>query len=343
MLLFVDGVVRIIPEDVDPKDSDVLKTLTNEIPGSLTSISPIPWDIDVEDVDIQRMDKAFRYIAKSLPLMQKGNFELIIGEGGTVSILGHVYLHQMKLSERVRESLIKNNLINLGITEIVRSLGAENYFPVPEKVSNLILSYIANRISRRVGLDSVTDEDLTFTVNSLDRLEVSQEIVSGTPEGALLSAIISTTIPEELGRLPPREIRELRDAYAGIREVFQAYLPQLALRSKLYRISDLNLFRDRINEISYQINSECEKLRSAVWARRFKGWGPFAVCTLFTVGATLIDPAYGFTFAAGNAGVEFLKKVFFKEQPENVEVKACHMLADLKTAILDRAKLDALI
>jgi hypothetical protein len=45
MLLFVDGVVRIIPEDVDPKDSDALKTLINEIPGSLTSISPIPWDM----------------------------------------------------------------------------------------------------------------------------------------------------------------------------------------------------------------------------------------------------------------------------------------------------------
>jgi len=219
ILLLVDEVIRIVPHDVDPGDRDQLKELIQEIPGCLRSIAPTDYDVNIDDINVLRMNKAFRQIRANLPMIQDGKIELKI-KGDSISVAGHVFLHQSKVSKQIHDALIENDLLDPILQEILGLVKEECYL-VPTQASNLILSYIADRIAGRTGLDSVTDENLSFLVNSLDNMGCFLERPSGSTEGSLLSAIASISIPKSIEQITLREYRELRDSYVDIREVFK--------------------------------------------------------------------------------------------------------------------------
>jgi hypothetical protein len=343
ILLLVDQVIRIVPHDADPEDSDQLKELIEEVPGCLTSISPRDFDIDIDDLNLRRMNKALCHIAESLPKARNREVDLSIGTEGQISIAGHVFLHRSKVSDPIRNALIENHLLNPQLQGLIKSVGIEEYYSVPEQASNLILSYIADRIARRTGLDSVTDENLSFTVNALDNTGVWLERPTGAIEGSLLNTIVSVNIPLIIERIPLRDYRELRNSYIDIRETFKEYVAHVSLIHRLYRIEDIRTLEDRLQDIAKKVREECDRYQRTTLAKQFKDWGPLAVCSLLTITAAIMDPAYAIAFASGTVAMELVKKVFLEERSTEKPHRACQMLADLRKEILDISSIQALI
>jgi hypothetical protein len=94
-----------------------------------------------------RLAKALAFLAKSRPKRssEKVKIEVVISKTGSISILGHVFLHHAKVSPAIRDELRRNKLIIEGFDGLL-----EGFLVVDQDASNLILSSIAENISRRI-------------------------------------------------------------------------------------------------------------------------------------------------------------------------------------------------
>lgn len=71
-------------------------------------------------------------------------------------------------------------------------------------------------------------------------------------------------------------------------------------------------------------------------------WAPFAVCSMLTIGAALLSPAYGVFFAVGTLSVDFSKKVLIERKEGAETPQVCRLLASMRKDILGRVAIDAL-
>jgi hypothetical protein len=99
-----------------------------------------------------RLAKAFAFLAKSRPKRssEKVKIEVVISKTGSISILGHVFLHHAKVSPAIRDELRRNKLIIEGFDGLL-----EGFLVVDQDASNLILSSIAENISPQGQKDTL--------------------------------------------------------------------------------------------------------------------------------------------------------------------------------------------
>jgi len=342
MLLLTDQIDRIVPEDADPKDPDIIRELIQEIPGCFVSKSPGGADIEFDRLTLQRLKRAFRYIREQSFGDKSRQITLCFGMGGELSIDGHVFLHHGKVAPRVRELLIEEGMLLPSVEELIKNSGIENYYPIPERASNLILSCIADRIARREGLDTVTDEEMDFAMTTMNSCRVAIGRPQGSVEGALLSAVANVAIPHEVEKLSIRTYKDLRESYTGIREAIKEYVTNISALNRLGRIEDGSVLSEKIIDIAEKIKSECDAYTKSNFARKFKGWAPFAICSMLSIGATIANPAFGLTFAAGTVSVGLLKKVFIESKRDIDVPEASMLLGSMRKEIINRATIDML-
>lgn len=343
MLLLTDQIERIVPKDADPEDDDSIKELIQSIPGCLISRPPEQYDIDFDHLTLDRLRCAFRIIKQQVDTAKEGRVEIVIGPAGSISIDGHTFLHRAKMAPQVRELLEDEGLLLPFLEDYAESIGAEKYLPVPSEASNLVLSCIADRIARREGLDTATDENLPFATSTLNSLQVSVGAPAGSVEGALLSAVAAISIPEEISNLRIADYSELRESYTSIRNAFQSYITEISAINRLYRIEDPRVFAQRIASVAEQIEKESSTYKKSKFSRRFKSWAPFSVGSILSVGAAMADPAFGLAFVAGSVTVGLVAKVFIEDRPSIDTPVACRLLADLRSDILKKATVNALV
>lgn len=343
MLLLTDQIDRIVPEDAVPNDPDLIKELIQEIPGGFVSKSPTTEDIEFDRLTLQRLKQAFRYIREQSFGEKNPQIQIRVGRGGALEIDGHVFLHHGKVAPRVRELLIEEGMLSPFLEEVVKNTGEENYHPVPERASNLILSCIADRIARHEGLDTVTDEELGFVATTMDSCRVAIGNPQGSVEGALLSAVAKVAIPQEIEILSIRSYKDLRESYSGIREAFKEYVTNISALNRLGRIEDSDVLSERILDIADKLKRECDAYTKSNYARQFKAWAPFAVCSMLSIGAAIVDPSFGLTFAAGTVSLELLKKVFIEDRRKVGTPEACRLLGGMRKEIIKRATIEALV
>src|SRR6185503_6472983 len=242
VLLLADEVSRIVPLEADVKDPDDLAALQATIPNCLRSVPPQGHDVTFEASDLSRFVKTFAYI-RGLKKGKTGDRqELVvhIAPGGAVSVQGHVFLHDSKMSSAVREELARHGLL---VDGLARRLGHHDYVIVDERASNVILAAIAAQMARRLGLATITDRPLPFVVNSLGGLDIERAGGHGRAEGALLAALASLMIPSATARLALSDYRELRESYSGIRRAFQGLTAETSRINRLDRMEDPTRFR----------------------------------------------------------------------------------------------------
>jgi len=342
MLLLTDEVQRIVPRDAATNDPDSIKEIAQVMPVAFTDKAPETTDIDFDDLTLDRLRHAFRDIRASIGQEGKRRVSLRAHPDGSVSIDGHVFLHQSKAAPRVRALLMEEQMLLPFLQDYAADTGTGDLLPIPEPASNLILSCIADRIAAREGLDTATDVVMDYASLSMNALGVSVGKPAGSVEGALLSAIATINIPDDIGRLDIRKYAELRDSYYSIRAAFKEYVATIAITHRLGRIGDPAILADTVCSVAEKIRSECDELRRSAYARRFTEWGPFAVSSVLAVGAALADPSYGLVFAGGAVGLEFIDRVYFEKGREEQTPEACRLLADLRTHILKSADIAAM-
>ena len=342
LLLLTDNVLRIVPKEAVPDDSDEMTELIQEIPGALVSKPPMDVDIEADELTLQRMQKAFKQISEVIYAEGERKIEITLDKNGGISIGGHVFLHHGKVSGRIKEALIEEGMLRPNVERITQNIGIEEYYPIPEPASNLILSHIADKMARRLGLDTVTDEQLYFTTNSLNDLNVAIGEPMGSAEGLLLSAISEILIPDQIEHLDIKTYIDLRESYTDIRFALKRYVTELSSINRLGRIQDISILKDRIRDIAEETKQESDQLMKTKFAKKFNRWTPFAITSLLSVGATIVDPAYGILFSTGSVSIELLKKAFFDQNRRHETDTACQLLANLRKDILSRSTLNDL-
>jgi len=236
----------------------------------------------------------------------------------------------------IHEQLDRNGLI------LRAPFGEEGFLVVQEAASDLILSAIAENISRRTGLDAITDKPIPFALNGLNNLGVTGPITGGA-EGALLTSLVSVLIPAEVALLDVKRYRDLRESYVSIRGAFKELTADLARINRLDRIQDPKALSDEVRAASQDFTRQYLDFRKSTYARNFKRWAPLYVGGLLAVAGTLVSPP----LAAGMAGVSLVVELIQKEVesrsgqagPERV----FNMLAGLRKDIITQSGIEQMI
>ena len=340
VLLLADNLTRIVPTDVETSDPENLLALQESVPGCLRSISPEAPDVAIEEHDMPRLAQAFAFLARSQPKRsQKGvAIEMVISKTGSLSVLGHVFLHHAKVSPAIREELRRNRLIVDGFEGLV-----DGFVVVDRNASSLILSNIAENISRRIGSDAITDEPVPFALNALNNLGVKRATVPGAAEGALLSSLASVLIPLDVATLSPRDYRDLRDAYASIRTAFKELTAELARINRLNHIQDPKFLRHHVKITAAEFFKEYQAFRKSRYARGFREWTPLYVGGLLSMVMTVVAPPVALGIAGVSLGIQVIQKRLDGPTGPVGRERIFNMLAGIRKDVIRRTGVKQII
>lgn len=289
ILLLFDRVVRIIPKDIDYTPSQGISEILDLFPDALKDIHPTKYDIEMKDTELQRMEKMFKFVSEKKKL-EREKIEAYIFKNSEISFKDHVFLHPEKVSEEVFDLLKKYGLMLFNGENPFESYGISiESLIVNEKASNLILSCLADRMSKRYGLNTITDQSLGFTFSSLNAFDIQ----SGTPNGMLASSIFKIMIPEEICFVDIDKYGEIREKYSELRPLFHKTILELSDLSRLEYINDSSELKERINEATKDFSEEFEEFQKSKFQRQVKRWIPISLGGLFSIfgavaGSTLL-------------------------------------------------------
>ena len=343
VLLLVDEVVRIVPEEAEHADSPATRQLLDAMPGCLKRISPLPEDKSFDSLNFHRLQKAFRHIRDKNSGKPKKNFDLTIHQDGSVQMKGNAWLSNEKVEQRVRDLLFEYDLAADTTNPFTGLAPFKNAILANEEASGLIVSYIADRVSRRTGLDTMTDEPVAFAVRSLDALGISDKSLDREGEGALASAIAQFVVPASVERISSTDYAELRESFADVREAFQELVRVVASHAKLNRAQSGNVLELRLKTAIEDFQREWYLYRKSRFARRLKQWAPMCIGGLLTVPAALLSPILGFGTAAAGFAITVIEKSLTKDEGPYGQGKTFNLLCQLEKQILRKSDVKPLI
>lgn len=334
VLLLSDSVTRIVPTDVELDDPDELRALQGSIPNCLRAISPEERDVMIESQNLPRLARAFAFLARAEGKRSKKKITITIS-GGSMSIAGHVFLHTAKISPVIHEELQRHRLI-------LKGFGQGDFLAVDEGASHLILSAIAENISRRTGFDTITDKPVPFALNALNGLGVGGTGPTNA-EGALLSSLATVLIPASVGSLERDKYRILRESYAGIRGAFKELTAELARINRLERIDDLQALKEQVEVATEEFVKQYQTFRKTRYARGFKSWAPLYIGGLLSMASALVAPPVAVGIAGASLGIQVLQKRLEGPSDRPGRERVFNMLAALQKDIFKRSGVKQLI
>ena len=341
VLLLVDEVVRIIPKDTGHADSLQTRKLSDEIPGCLKSISPTDNDIAVDFIKFNRLEKAFAQIRAKNRGRSPKNLRINI-DGGRFRVEGNVWLSNSKLEPQIRELLIKYDLADMA-SPIAEMVPFENAILANEDASGLIVSHIADRIARRTGWDTMTDEPLPFVVRSLDALGFTDKSLDREGEGVLASTIANIVIPSAVEQLSIPQYQEIRESFEDVRRAFQELVRAVSTHANLNRAQTATALDNRLQRPIVEFCKQWVHYKESRTARKLMEWTPMCIGGLLAIPASLFNPLAGVALAAGGFTVTVIEKCMPKDEGPYGQRKAFDLLCRLEKQILREADIKSLI
>lgn len=326
VLLLSDGVVRIVPSDVDPHDPDAVEELTEEISGCLSTMVPTAADIAIEHGEEDRLARVFALLGKATS-QPPSSLNIRISDG-KLGIAGHVFVHDSKLSDFVRSQLRDNGLV----LEAAAKLAPQDFLVVHEGASNIILAGLAARIAARTGLDTITEKPLPFVFSALKGVP-GRSVIDGAAEGALLSAIAEMAIPTAVASMEPHQYHEVRDSYGNIRRAFKALTSEWARLHRLTRLTDPGELSARVESLAQDFDRQYREYRASQFARTFKSLTPLCVGGVLTVASAVVAPAVAPGIAIGSVVVTVIEKLLSARE-DSPDERVFSMLSGLRREIV---------
>ena len=285
---------------------------------------------------------AERGIAERKPRDRKASITISVSPGGGTSVLGHVFLHETKVSSEIKRLLRHHRLLDDPVTEMSRSLGEGGFLVVDEKASNLILSGVADKVARRTGLDAITDEPFFFDVNVANGLGLDAHAFPGVAEGALLGSMATVLVPHEIGAISIARYRELRDSYSELREAFKLVVTELSAIHRLGRFQSVGDVNARVQAIAQDFLTEFKRDKRARYARAFRAWAPLCVGGVLSAVSSLVSPPVAVTVAGASFVIQIVERHLDASAVNPPIDRAFQLLSGLERDILHRSRLKAL-
>lgn len=327
VLLFTDEIHRIIPEQARHVDSENTQRLLEIMPNALKTIAPSEDDKFFDDLNFQRLEKAFQIMRDEADGTPYKSISFLPTPNGTVRLQGNTWLSNAKLQERVKELLLKYKLADEFTNPFTGSRPFGDTFPANEEAANLIVSYIADRIARRTGLNTVTSVAIPNAVQSLDALQASTASLHREGEGLLASAVANLVIPDGIEKLTVHQYHDLRQSFQEIREPFHELISSLSRRSNLERQQSAMALEIRLERAIGDYKDQMAKYMKTAHAKAVDKWIGISFQGLLSIAAVFATPAAQAVIASGIVAVEIMKNI--STAPEMEHEKTFRMLCQL--------------
>jgi hypothetical protein len=240
VLLLVDEVHRILPDDVEHEDSPQLRSLLDCCPGAVKSVAPRKPALSLPDAFMGNLERALDLCKETLP-QRSASFTLLIDQLGRTEIPGWELLHEQKVSDAVRRMLEQRNLIHDTAARYVAGRShSGSWLVVPRGVADLIISGVADQIAENQGFDAFTDRPLAFALNAVSACEQGdQSLLNGT----MASVIAGYHIPTAIEHLSVEEYAKLREDFAPARSEFSRMVLDMKGELRLDKVRDPEIHR----------------------------------------------------------------------------------------------------
>jgi hypothetical protein len=318
-LLFHPSVARVVPEDVASLDSDNLKQFCDRFPDAVQDIIITDELIELNDIQLERLDKAFSRIEIPEELD-------IVFEETSVSVPGYTFLHRSKVSKPVM-NLFRTHMFlpedyGPGFASLFKDI--KDFILVKQEAANLLLSILADRVAWDRGLDSVTQYPLDFSllaVNGLGIGPLSGSVPGQHTQKVLASAIITAQVPQNLSEMPFEKYEELRKKYSEVAEPFNRVMAEASKFSKLDNISNAKFLADEIDNVSKEFSRLLQELPKKGIAANIRHWVPFSIFSILgLVSSQVVAPIAGLGLAS--IGVVFSVLYEISSEPKQTEKDA---------------------
>lgn len=291
-LLIYDSVHPIIPKEANFTPSDRLKRHMASMPNTFIPESPLAGDINMGNdyFMLTSLDKAFAQLSdKHGQSRIKGRLiEADDDSAETFAIDGVASIHAGKVGYSVHGMLEDHKLIY--------DLRDDGSFLIDGRAANLILSYLAQRMGKRLGMPTISDvEDAYLLSTACDVFEGVENIDAKT---VFASAILRLHFPEEIGEMDDLAFRELRQRYQELRESFPIYIKQL---QELYSVSENTppeLLIKKLGDVEKRIREGSERIADSATAHSIRKWSLFGLSGVASIGAVLL-PSLAFPLTIG--------------------------------------------
>jgi len=334
-LLFFDTIKSIIPEKVNFNPSTGISQILDLVPDAFEPISPKNEDISLDDLNLKRLENAFKMIKEKEQENQHTSVKVII-DGESIHIPGYSHLHMDKISSQVLHLLEDLQLI----CPLRSHPNDDEFLIVNEDVCNLIVSNVADKIANRYGLNTITDRDIDYTFNSLNALKDYQSSSVDKPVNMLISSIINCAIPEGIEYLSPSDYIEIRNRYSDIREPFYLMMDNFRVLHHLDHTGDREVLESKIRDITSEFNSEIDKLRKSDWAGKIRwvAMGTRALIGIIIAISGHLDIGIKVIGAVGLSVTHIYKEIYKESNSE--KDKTLKLFGKLQKDIMKKPKIE---
>nr|WP_137116730.1 hypothetical protein [Azospirillum argentinense] len=325
-LLLFDRVLSIVPGDALSSISYETRRLMDDDNGSFVPLAPPPDVVAMDVGELRMFERAVEAYKLSRPARDQRRLKLVIGPSGEVRIPGYSLVLDQKFGMEIRRVLEDHGLIVRGGTQIAGGFGARGFEIVDEFAAMLIMARLADKLSDRNGLPTISDVPWAFSLNTAIGLGLDNRQIR---RGYLANLILKMVIPSHLSELTDAEFERVRGEYKGVRVLFSRCVREWSF-NYLEDPRDIKVFLDRARELSNDFSREVERLKSARNMNAIRRWLPLGLnCASvlvkhFVPGGAIIGDAMKLSVDAG-------KEVGFLGAPH--EDKLAKMMAGMQREI----------
>lgn len=297
-LLVYDHVWSIVPAEATYVPSQQIKRHLDVLPETFAPLVPEPLDIVHEYFVLRQLGRAFRSIAErnnsALPTTRFRYSETASSwDDGGLEITGVTKLHDAKVAYTVYEMLEEAGLV-YGRTD-------DGFLLVDAEAANLVVSLLAQRMSTRLPMRTITDVESSFFLSTAcNVIECGDPVDS---RGVLAASVLNFHIPDSIGELSDRQYVEIRKRYEEIRETFPLYLRDLG---DLMRVDDIRNVPElvaRIKALLRTLNREMNRIKRSRITDSIKRWVPIGVGAAITLGSAFLPDKPSLKYVTGGATV----------------------------------------
>jgi hypothetical protein len=321
--LFFDSVRSFVPTDSDELLSAELREFA-EHTQAWTPYRPTQDTAQLLDVSNQILDEVFRSIADGQKTQRE--LHITIDTSGRVQIPGHVFMHNSKLSGRVAERLQAHGLILPG------EFAGDNWLTVNEKASDLVISYIADRLAALEGWTSITNNEGLYVFNAVG--SVGSPDVSAADQ--LARMMITDLVPDVIDRLSLKRYNELRQRYQPIRERLNQFIDETIKQDRLNRIGDMTELNAAIHDCTAELRKEIREFKKSSFGKEIRKWGPFALTGLIRLAKSIshINSELALALEGVSLTIGFIDKTGVLQDKSNNREEMVRLLAAARNDII---------
>ena len=244
MLLFWDGIRRIVPNSYTPNDKDDIRPFLEA--GIIHSIDPGKDAADIANEFQRKLDSLYNNAAALDWIKRPEDFEK------------HYRIHPDKVDARLRDLLSSREI----------SIATKDWLNVSEEFGRFYMFYLANAMAEKRGLAKITDRkeawtascyfDYDGTLDSYADLDADKHIVT---------LMLRNFIPDNIEEIPANSIISFREKHRDERRRFIEAVKNFS--TKLSNIDDMLIIEDAINEYKKDIESSIKDFRESLRSLKF--------------------------------------------------------------------------